>query len=95
MILSPTPLRTQIELTGTIGRVLYNALLNTGASHNQLSFNAWNQLGRLALTQSNFKVNGVNGQPSYVLGVLCQQLFIVLMATCKDLFCVNAYRRTL
>ena len=63
-------MRTQIELTGTTGKVLYNALLDTGASHNLLSFNAWNQLGRPALTQLDFKVKGVNGQTSYVLGVL-------------------------
>ena len=49
----PPPLRTQIELCGHTGKVLYNALIDTGASHNLISFDAWNQLGRPALTQSN------------------------------------------
>ena len=66
-ILSPSPLRTQIKMIGTQGKVLYNALLDTSASHNLLSFNAWN---RPSLTQLDFKVKGVNGQTSYVLGVL-------------------------
>ena len=69
-IMSPSPLCTQIEIIGTQGKVLYNALLDTGASHNLLSFNAWNQLKRPALTQSDFKVKGVNGHTSYVLGIL-------------------------
>ena len=66
----PPPLRTQIELCGHIGKVLYNALIDIGASHNLISFDAWNQLGRPALTQSKVKVKGVNGQTSYVIGVL-------------------------
>ena len=67
----PPPLRTQIELCGHTSKVLYiNALIDTGASHNLISFDAWNQLGRPALTQSNVKVKGVNGQTSYVTGVL-------------------------
>ena len=68
-IMSPSPLCTQIKMTNTQGEVLYNALLDTRASHNLLSFNAWNQLGRPTLTQPDFKVKGVNGHTSYVLGI--------------------------
>jgi len=65
-----SPLRTQIEVQGTHGKVLYNDLLDTGASHNLLSFNAWNQLGRPALTQSSLKVRGVDGKISHINGIL-------------------------
>ena len=65
----PAPLRTPIELNGRSSKVLYNALIDTGLSHNLLSFEAWNQLGRPALTLSSVKVRGVNGQTSYVVGI--------------------------
>lgn len=65
-----SPLRTQIKMPGTHKKVLYNALLDTRPSHNLLSLNAWNQLKRLALTRSDFKVKGVNGQTSYVLAAI-------------------------
>ena len=35
------PIRSQIELQGTINKCLYD----TRASHNLISFAAWNQLG--------------------------------------------------
>ena len=71
----PAPIRSQIELQGTTSKVLYNALLDTGASHNLISFEAWNQLGWPPLDQSPIKVKGVNGLTSYVTGVLTTQLY--------------------
>ena len=94
MSLRSSQLRTQIEITSTTGKVLYNALLDTGDIHNLLSFNAWNQLERPTLTQSDFQVKGVNGQTSYVL-VFCQQLFIVTNGHMQGSFLCDAYRRTL
>lgn len=39
----PASIRAQIELQGTTSKVLYNALLGIRASHNLISFEAWNQ----------------------------------------------------
>ena len=71
----PAPVRSQIELQGTTCKVLYNALLDTKASHNLVSFEAWNQLGRPPLDQSPIKVKDVNGLTSYVMGVLIAQIY--------------------
>ena len=71
----PAPVRSQIELQGTTCKVLYNALLDTGANHNLISFEAWSQLGRSQLDQSPIKVKGVNGLTSYVMGVLTAQIY--------------------
>ena len=68
----PAPIRSQIELQGTNCKVLYNALLDTVANHNLVSFEAWNQLGRPPLDQSPIKVKGGNGLTSYVIGVESQ-----------------------
>ena len=71
----PAPIRSQIELQGTTCKVLYNALLDIRASHNLISFDAWNQLGRPPLDQPPIKVKGVNGLTSYIMGVLTAQLY--------------------
>ena len=72
----PDPVRTQIQLQGTTKKVLYNALLDTGASHNLVSFEAWIQLGRPSWDPTPIKVKGVNGLTSYILGVLTTQIYV-------------------
>ena len=72
----PDLVRTQIQLQGTKEKVLYNALLDTGASHNLVSFEAWNKLGRPPLDQTPIKVKGINGLTSYILGILTTQIYV-------------------
>lgn len=67
--------RVQIQLQVVSGKVLYNALIDMGASHNLISFDTWNQLGRLALIPLPINVKGVNGKTSYIIGILKTQLF--------------------
>ena len=45
------------------------------ASHNLILFDTWNQLGRPRLTPLPINVKGVNGQISYITGVLKTKLF--------------------
>ena len=50
--------------------------LTPRASHNLVSFEAWNQLGRPPLDQTPIKVKGVNGLTSYIMGVLTTQIYV-------------------
>ena len=51
-------------------KVLYNALLDTGARHNLLSYGVWCQLGKPTLSESTIHVKGINKKTSKVLGIL-------------------------
>ncbi|RYA42775.1 DDE-type integrase/transposase/recombinase, partial [Enterobacter cloacae complex sp. GF14B] len=66
---SDTPLRYPIELNNTYGKVLYNALLDTGAKYNLLSYGVWCQLGKPPLSESIIQVKGVNKKKTLVFGI--------------------------
>ena len=67
---SESPLRYPIELNSPYGKVLYNALLDTGARHNLLSYGVWCQLGKPTLSESTIHVKGINKKTTKVLGIL-------------------------
>ncbi|MCO5610456.1 hypothetical protein L7F22_064694 [Adiantum nelumboides] len=64
------PLRYPIELNSPYGNVLYNALLDSGARHNLLSYGVWCQIGKPPLSHSTIQVNGINKKKTTVFGIL-------------------------
>ena len=69
------PLRTPIELPSPYGKVFYNAMLDTGASHNLLSFATWNQLDKPHLEKTEVRVEGINAKRTTTLCVLKIPIF--------------------
>ncbi|MCO5559123.1 hypothetical protein L7F22_012715 [Adiantum nelumboides] len=64
------PLRYPIELNSPYGNVLYNALLDSGARHNLLSYGVWCQIGKPPLSHSTIQVKGINKKKNTVFGIL-------------------------
>ncbi|MCO5581925.1 hypothetical protein L7F22_035814 [Adiantum nelumboides] len=64
------PLRYPIELNSPYGNVLYNALLDSGARHNLLSYGVWCQIGKPPLSHSTIQVKGINKKRTTVFGIL-------------------------